>query len=225
MQGQSLDGQQSVRERSERHRRTWRIAFGVSLLVHLLVFLLWRSDGPLLSPFAAAGPRSGDNRAAAGSMQAMNIRTPPPVPIVPPPVPLPSVTPPEPIEFEERTELDESSLLGERPGTDEGPGLEEGEGEGDAGTAAEGFFRLVPPSPRGMIMPPSHEALRGKQVQVWVFVNEHGRVVADSTRLEPPTRDRSFNQQLLREAAQWVFEPARKGGEPVAAWFPYTISM
>jgi hypothetical protein len=191
-----------------------------------LIFVSWHSEGPLLSPFAAAGPRSGDNLAAGGSMQAMNLRTPPPVPIKPPPVPLPTLTPPEPIEFDTESEVDPSDILGERPGEGEqNRGLEDGTGEGDGGTAEEGLFRLVPPSPRGMIMPPSNSALKGREIEVWVFVNAQGQVVADSTRLRPPTSDDDFNRQLLREAAQWVFEPARKGGEAVAAWFPYTISM
>jgi hypothetical protein len=50
-------------------------------------------------------------------------------------------------------------------------------------------------------------------------------VVADSTRLDPPTRDRGFNRQLIREAAEWVFRPAIDQGRPVASWFPYRISM
>jgi len=98
-------------------------------------------------------------------------------------------------------------------------------GDGAAGTEAQGAPRLVPPSPRGMIMPPTNRDLRGSQVEVWVFVNEEGRVVPDSTQLRPPTSDRRFNEQLEREAAQWVFDPAREGGTPVAAWFPYRISM
>jgi len=110
-------------------------------------------------------------------------------------------------------------------GEAEGPGRAEGTGQGDGGTADEGLFRLMPPTPRGMIMPPTNQALRGKQVEVWVFVGEDGRVVPDSTYLRPPTEDRGFNERLLREAAEWVFRPATKGGRPVAAWFPYTISM
>lgn len=222
----SQDQQLTVEDRRQRQRQVWRTAFALSLLAHVLVFLFWRTDGPLLSPFAAAGPRSGDNRAAGGSMQAMNLHTPPPIPINPPPVPLPTIDPPDPVEFDPENEMDPSELLGERPGQgQENVGLEDGTGKGDGGTAEEGFFRLVPPSPRGMIMPPSHKALKGKEIEVWVFVNAQGRVVADSTRLRPPTSDEAFNRQLLREAAQWVFEPARKGGEAVAAWFPYTISM
>ena len=83
----------------------------------------------------------------------------------------------------------------------------------------------IPPSPRGMIIPPTNRRLRGSSVEVWVFVNEVGRVVADSTRLNPPTSDRGFNRRLIEEAAEWVFNPAMKEGKPVAAWFPYTISM
>ena len=189
----------SAGERRARDRKTWRMALLISLLLHVLVFVFWRTDGPLMSPFAAAGPRAGDNRAAGGSMQAMSIRIPPPRPIVPPRIP-----------------------LGDSPGP---PGLEGGEGRGDGGTAEEGLFRLVPPSPRGMIMPPANDKLKGREVEVWVFVDERGRVVPDSTRLEPPTSDRDFNRRLIREASQWVFEPARQGGKPVASWFPYTISM
>lgn len=206
-------------------RRIWRNAFLVSLLLHILVFFLWRTDGPLLSPFAAAGPRAGDNRAAGGAIQSMAIRIPPPRPIVPPRIPLPTVTP-DLVEFEPEVEPSPMDVIGDRPGNTPGPpGLEGGTGEGDGGTAAEGLFRLVPPSPRGMIMPPANDKLKGREVEVWVFVDERGRVVPDSTRLEPPTSDRDFNRRLIQEAAEWVFEPARKGGKAVASWFPYTIAM
>lgn len=216
----------SAGERRARDRKTWRRALLVSLLFHIVVFALWRTDGPLMSPFAAAGPRAGDNRAAGGSMQAMSIRIPPPRPIVPPRIPLPTVTPVEPVEFEPQLEDVMADVLGDRPGDSPGPpGIEGGEGRGDGGTAEEGLFRLVPPSPRGMIMPPANDKLKGREVEVWVFVDERGRVVPDSTRLEPPTSDGDFNRRLIREASQWVFEPARQGGKPVASWFPYTISM
>jgi hypothetical protein len=56
-----------------------------------------------------------------------------------------------------------------------------------------------------------------------VWVDETGRVVPDSTRLDPPTSDRSLNRRLIAEAADWVFEPARQGGQPVATWFDYRV--
>jgi hypothetical protein len=56
-------------------------------------------------------------------------------------------------------------------------------------------------------------------------VDAAGRVVPDSTRLDPPTSDRGFNRRIIQEAAEWVFIPAMKDDEPIAAWFPYSISM
>lgn len=214
-----------VEERRRTERRIWQAGLALSALVHLLILVLWRTSVPLPSPFAAAGPRAGDHRAAGGSMQALQLRIPPPTPIVPPPVPLPSLTLPEVLELETQPAVDLASALGQSAGQAQGPGLPGGTGRGDGGTAEEGYFRMIPPSPRGMIVPPSDRRLRGREIEVWVFVDETGRVIPDSTRLNPPTPDAALNRRLKAEAAQWVFEPARKGGKPVAAWFPYTISM
>jgi hypothetical protein len=212
-------------DRRRRDRTVWRTGLLLSVLFHLLLFLGWRGPVIPMSPFAAAGPRAGDNRAAKGSMQALNMSVPPSRPIIRPPRPLAVSVEIEPVEFEDSETLDPSSVLGDAPGDEEGPGLETGTGEGDGGTAEEGLYRLQPPSPRGMIIPPANESLKGTTVEVWVFVDERGRVVPYSTRLNPPTRDRSFNQRLIREAAEWVFRPATQGGKPVASWFPYQISM
>ncbi len=211
-------------ERRLAERRFWRNGLVASVVVHPLVFFFWWGESPPQSPFAAAGPRAGDNRAASGGMQTVSLRIPPPRPIIPPRIPLPTTEPVLQIEMEMEQEIETASILGDRPGTD-GPGLAGGDGRGDGGNAAEGFFRLVPPSPRGMIIPPANKSLRGQEVQVWVFVNELGRVVADSTRLRPPTSDNDFNNRLVREASEWIFEPAKKGGKAVGSWFPYTISM
>jgi hypothetical protein len=221
----------SNEERRTRERKVWRTAFAASVVFHVLLVLFWQSEALMISPFAAAGPRTGDMLAAGGSMEAMQIRTPPPMPIIPPEVPLPEINPPDPVDFEPEIEVehdivaDEIGTAQDSEGATEGPGREDGEGGGDGGTAAEGLYRMSPPSPRGMIMPPSNRSLRGREVEVWVFVDERGRVDPDSTRLRPPTADGDFNRRLIREAAQWVFEPARRGGTAVAAWFPYTISM
>jgi len=214
----------SAKERRRHERRIWRMGLLVSVLFHLLLFFGWRGNVIPQSPFAAAGPKAGDNRAASGALQALNVRTPPSVPIVPPLVPIAVEVEIEPIEFDDVVEIDPASVLGEEPGLLEGPGIEDGPGKGDGGNADEGFHRLQPPSPRGMIIPPQHESLRGAVINVWVFVDERGRVVSDSTRLDPPTRDRSFNRRLIREASEWVFRPAVQEGVPVASWFPYQIS-
>jgi len=213
-------------DRRKRDRSIWRTALLISVLVHLVIFVIFRS-GPRIppSPFAAAGPRRGDFRAASGSMHAMNIRPPQPTRIIPPPVPLEVRIDVKPVEFEEEPQIDPSSVIGSAPGTGEGPGKDNGTGKGDGGNADEGHYRLQPPMPRGMIIPPSNKSLKGTKVEVWVFVDERGKVVPDSTRLNPPTKDKGFNQRLVREAAEWVFRPATRGGQPVASWFPYTISM
>lgn len=216
-----------------------------SVVLHILFFLFARSDlVEPLSPFAAAGPRSGDAQAAAGGgMQAVSMRielpeAPQPIPRPPEPLPVPAE---EVVEVEPEPEVEPAVApqpdapvgpvtelattgLGSATGP---PGLEGGTGRGDGGTAAEGLFRVIPPSPRGLILPPSNRPgkVRGKEVAVWVFVSDRGRVIADSTRVLPSTGDRGFDRRLRDQAAEWVFEPAKKGGRPVAEWFRYTIIL
>lgn len=218
-------------ERRARERSRWRVALFVSLGVHVGIFLLLFVGRPPIppSPFSAAGPRAQDDRAAAGGMQVVTIQAPPQQEIVrpPPPVVTPSLETMEPVEFDEvpRIEVQAAQRAGELPLPDVGPGVEQGQGQGDGGSTDEGRFRMIPPSPRGMIIPPTNRSLRGTEVEVWVFVDERGRVVSDSTRLDPPTRNGDFNRRLIREASEWVFTPARRGEQVIAAWFPYRISM
>lgn len=217
--------QRSVRERKAAEGRVFRIALVISLAFHLFLAFGWKRVPIPVSPFAAAGPRAGDDRAAAGGMQALNLSIPAPRPLVPPRVPLITLDEVEPVEINLEPQVDVAALIGDGPGLGEGPGIEGGTGRGDGGTGDSGRFTVIPPSPRGMIIPPTNRRLRGSSVEVWVFVNAAGRVVPDSTRLNPPTSDRSFNRRLMEEAAEWVFNPATREGRPVAAWFPYTISM
>ncbi len=213
-----------VGSRRRRERRKWRCAYLASLVLHILVLMPGGGRPIPPTPFAAAGPRANDDRAARGGMQAINVVSPPPRPIERPRVPLPVEIEIEPVVIEEEPVFDAAALIGELPGLDD-PGLANGDGRGDGGTAAEGLRRILPPSPRGMIIPPANRNLRGVEIDVWVLVDASGQVVADSTRLDPPTRDRGFNRQLIREAAQWVFRPGTKDGQSVAAWFVYKISM
>ncbi len=228
---------EGVSDRRIRERRVWWVALGVSLLIHVLIFLLGPVGSIPYSPFAATGPADRDMYAAEGALQMVALSSAPPEAVQPPAIPEvdvtlpdPEVPDPDPIleeEFEapELPEPGVGATEGDDPDEVADTGAPDGSGVGDAGTADEGVSRLVPPSPRGMIIPPTHGSLRGREVEVWVFVNEDGRVVADSTELRPPTSDRGFNEQLMREAARWVFDPARRDGVPVPAWFPYTISM
>jgi hypothetical protein len=218
----------TARDRRRRERSVWRTGLLVSVFIHVAVFIGWRGAVIPPSPLAAAGPRTGDDRAAPGTLQAMNVRTPTTIPRVPPPVLLPTEIVLDSVVLEKLDEIavfDPASVLGDQPGLDDLPGLPGGTGTGDGGNAESGRFRLEPASPRGMIIPPANRDLRGTEVQVWVFVDESGRVVADSTRLDPPTRDRDFNRRLIREASEWSFRPAQQDGRAVASWFPYRISM
>ncbi|MEN8376479.1 MAG: hypothetical protein ABFS34_13620 [Gemmatimonadota bacterium] len=219
-----------------RHDLYLRRGVLASIVVHLILFLVFGGRGRPPSPFSAAGPRAGDDRAAAagGGVQVVQLRPPTPFEILRPPEPilLPEPTV-ETVDFEpevEQVSLDELSDrigLGEAEGPETGQGIEGGEGEGDGGTAAEGRFRLFPPKPRGLIIPPSDrpKRVRGREVEVRVFVTSTGAVVADSTRLFPPTGDRGFDDRLLQDAADWVFEPAQRGGRTVAGWFVYELSL
>ncbi|HLU26328.1 MAG TPA: hypothetical protein VKZ58_11540 [Longimicrobiales bacterium] len=217
------------------YRSMYRRGFLASVLVHLLFFLIFLGERVPPSPFAAAGPRTGDDRAAAGGgLKAIAIQVPPtPQEIPRPPEPVLSpdalITMDEiPMPEPERVTFSEfEGMGGQDKGPEAGPGREGGTGTGDGGTAMEGRFRVVPPAPRGMILPPSDRpsSVRGKSIAVWVFVNEAGRVVADSTRLQPGSGDPRFDARIKQQAAEWVFEPARRGGRPVAEWFRYVISL
>ena len=228
-----------------RWARAWRAAMVASLLLHVVLFLLMGTGlSEPLSPFAAAGPRAGDMKAAAGGgMEAVSMRieipeAPQPIPRPPEPLPVPAEevveVEPEPEVEPATTEQPDAAIGPARLATTAGqgdrtgePGIVGGTGRGDGGTTAEGLFRVVPPSPRGLILPPSNRPgrVRGKEVAVWVFVTDRGRVVSDSTRVLPSTGDRGFDRRLREQAAEWVFEPAKKGGRPVAEWFRYTIIL
>jgi outer membrane biosynthesis protein TonB len=223
-------------EQDRRFSRALAWGMGLSILLHAVFFLAF-SDRPLpRSPFAAAGERMGDFRAAAGGgMEAIQLATPRRILQPPPPIPAPTpdivdVTPPEPELSQEdipAIALDDDLSATGNTGPTEGPGIADGTGQGDGGTEAEGRFRVVPPKPKGMIMPPMErpDDVRGKEVDVWVFVTAAGHVVPDSTRLNPSTGDRGFDRRLREHAAGWVFEPALKDGQPVGEWFRYTIKM
>ncbi len=214
----------SVERRRKNERPLWRNALLASLFVHLCILII--GIGPLIpeDPFGAAGPKTGDDQAAGGlqlvglAQVVKKVRIPPRVPVI-------SEVEVVIVEFDDEPNQELEGLLGERPGLEGLPGIENGRGSGDGGTSDSGRSLLIPPVPRGMIIPPTNRALRGTEVQVWVFVDRGGRVVADSTRLDPPTSDRGFNRRLKREASGWVFTPARRSGEAVPSWFPYTISM
>ncbi|MCI0433667.1 MAG: hypothetical protein L0271_08455 [Gemmatimonadetes bacterium] len=237
----SIPLDRSARHYDRRHRRIARWAFVASVLFHAAVLFWFRDDIVIpQSPFAAAGPRAGDARAAAGGGQevvTLRVTAPEiaPVPVVPKVEPVPT---PEPEKVEVEPEIKVAAApatatvetlagTGQASGNTAGAGVTGGTGRGDGGNSAEGLFRVIPPSPRGLILPPSDRPgkVRGKEVDVWVFVDARGRVVGDSTRVAPTSGDNKFDDRLREQAAEWVFEPARRGGRAVAEWFRYTIIL
>ena len=207
-----------IRGRRRRERKILGVALLVSLVFHLSVFALaGRREIPTLS--AEASARKAELLVARGGVEAIRVSQPPPVPLVPPALPVPTALDIEPVELAQELDFDLAALLGELgpPGP---PGLD----LGDHGTGDSGESDFVGPHHRGLIMPPGHKALRGVTLDVWVFVDAAGGVVADSTRLDPPTRDRKLNRQLIREASEWRFRPATRAGVPVAAWYRYTVT-
>ncbi len=229
-------------EHDRRWKRAWWAALIGSVVLHVLILLAFRNERPLPpSPFAAAGPRAGDDQAAAGGgtqVIAMRIAQPqvvPPDPVVPEPIVEPVIEQekePEPEPEVEpvvavTSEVDGRGEVGQGVGKAQGAGVEGGTGQGDGGTSDEGLFRVLPPSPLALIIPPADRPskVRGKEVDVWVFVNTRGRVVPDSTRIAPSTGDRKFDTKLREQAAEWVFQPARRGNQAVAEWFRYTIVL
>ena len=69
----TLDERASVDERRASQDRVFRTALGLSVLLHVVLFFLWRVVPIPPSPLSAAGPRAGDFYAAGGGMQAMNL--------------------------------------------------------------------------------------------------------------------------------------------------------
>lgn len=223
---------EQVEQRLRHERRIWRVGLLLSILFHLSILLFFQREPERLTPYAAAGPGSGDPVAAPGGGGMRSVVLRPPVEIEIPPRPESPVV--EPVVLEERIEepalaLSEVDLpeIGEgtQEGSEAGAGLPGGEGRGDRGNAMSGLRRLVPPTPRGVIMAPLDRpsSVRGREVTVWVFINEAGAV--DSVRLEPPTPDAGYNSSLMREALQWVFEPAERAGIAVATWYSYTWKL
>lgn len=233
--GPETDGHQLPNERRRvRERRIWARALLASLLLHVLAFLfmLVSEPEPLSEP-GAAGSEVGDEEPLEGGLRTVSLSEAPPEITQPDGVPVPVPDLPELPELDPEPQVEPTELadgfdgLLDRPGDERGDAEAgaEGEGSGDGGSGDGGLERTVPPSPRGLIVPPSNPDLDGVSVRVQVFVTEGGEVVPDSTRLIPPTKDDAFNDRLREEAASWQFQPARRHGESVAEWFTYEVSM
>ncbi|HEX6068638.1 MAG TPA: hypothetical protein VFZ18_02410 [Longimicrobiaceae bacterium] len=234
---------------TERGDVRWHRALGaglfIAVVVHLVLFFSFRTTPIPTAPFTAAGPDRGDVRAAAGGGEGLTmieLRSPaaPVAEEVPTPVPVPAPVPEIVVEPQDQPDpsLEEADIPVSLPGVGEsgsggeagsatGPGTATGTGQGGGGADESGDAGLIAPRPRGILIPPAGRpaSARGKEITVWVFVTPTGRVLTDSTRLEPPTSDGRYNNRLRQTVSDWVFEPARRAGQAVGAWYPFQIIL
>jgi len=232
----------------QRWRRARALGILGTVLAHFLLFILFRETTvpPTSSSFAAAGPAAGDLNASGGGsgMTMIEVRVQQEeTPAEEVPVPVPVVEPVEvivPEEVEEQAAAPEVAPVappslpgvggagtGGQGGPTTGPGTDTGTGAGGGGTGDGGVAQIVPPTPRGIFIPPAGRpaSARGQEITVWVFVSEVGRVDRSTVRLEPPTSDSRYNQRLIESVSEWVFDPARQAGRPVPVWYPFQIIL
>jgi hypothetical protein len=248
-----LDRLELARRREEsRWRRSRAIGICGTVLLHFLTFLLFRGvDVPPPVGTAAAGPAAGDTRAAAGGsgLTMIEVRPAPPSEetAAPEPIPVPVLDPilPEEVEIPEEVTIPTPAPApvpvptvsapgvggpgqGGQGGPEEGQGAASGDGQGGGGAGdGGGTAQVVPPTPRGVIIPPAGQpqSARGREFTVWVFVTEAGRVQRNSIRLEPPTSDSRYNQRLMQAASEWIFDPATQGGRAIPFWYAFQFIL
>lgn len=211
-----------IKDRHRRDRRIWRKALALSVITHLIGLLLL-SVVPIPSLLdMSSGSKQAREILTSSSLRTVNIGGFPNLPNTP--------SAPTPVHIQE-VDLDHTIagdtalLLNEMFGNKKLMGLS-GEAMMSGNTnSVKGSLSRISATPRNIIIPSNKNDLRGKEIQVWVFVDEDGDVIADSTYLDPAGGDPDFNQHLILEAAEWLFRPATWAGEPIASWFTYRISM
>lgn len=236
-----------------RWRRARALGILGTVLLHLVLVLSFRDTAvPIRETSAAAGPPRGDLRPSGGgsgmTMIDVRLEVPPetpveevvevPEPVVEPvevlvpeevvePTPVPTPDPPVAVAPQPSAPGTGGAGTGGQAGTSTGEATGSGEGAGGGGDGDGGASRIIPPTPRGLFIPPSGppSSARGKEITVWVYVSEAGRVERNSVRLEPPTSDNRYNQRLIQSVAEWVFDPARQDGRAVPVWYPFQIIL
>ena len=209
-----------IKDRHRRERKIWRNGIAMSVAVHFLVFFIWKITAIPVSPYMTSGPEQSDRTIDKSSLRALSIWVAPNLPIAPSPIPIPSQIDVQEVKLAQIIDRDPVSVLGEWPGPDKLPGLSDG-----LGMPHHGVSGWMPATPRDIIIPNNKRDLSGREIQVWVFIDESGGVIPDSTYISPATEDIDFNRRLIRQAAEWLFRPATRDGNPVVSWFTYRISI
>ena len=209
-----------IEDRYRRERRIWRNGITMSVAVHFLLFFIWKITAIPISSSMPLGPEQSEGAVDEGSLRALSIWVPPKLPVSPSPIPIPSQIDIRETKLPQITEREAVSALGKSPSLDKPLGLRDG-----FGTTYQGTSDWMPATPRDMIIPSNKHDLNGKEIQVWVFVDESGGVIPDSTYIDPVPENEDFNRRLIRQAAEWLFRPATRDGKPVASWFTYRIAI
>jgi hypothetical protein len=122
---------------------------------------------------------------------------------------------------------------GTGPGTGTGSGTGGGSGGGvgtgtgnDSGPGGGGGT-VFPPSPVGILIPPTEgkpRELHGVVIRVTFRISERGEVVSVVT--DPQIRDRSYRNEFLDRMKHYTFTPARtRDGQAVASEIPIYIKL
>ena len=191
-----------------------------SLLLHILLFALWRGVVPF-TPEQLEGARPAAPVGGGGALRAMNAVLPAVRDIPPPPRPVVSVETPvvEIIDVEASMpgpDLTPAVQVASFPGIGGG----RGEGDGGEGSGSEDFVAPVPRSVLPHWDPPS--SVRGLEVTVRVHVDASGKPTGE-VQLDPPTPDRRFNRELEDRVRRMEYRPATRNGQPVEGWAEITF--
>lgn len=215
---------------SARQRRALMVGFGVSLLVHLVLLFAFRSARITDPGSLAAGPRSGDVRAAAGGgeMTAITIVPPRPIEVPAPPQSTPLTFNPNIEAVRPEETVIAASLSGPAGAGREGaagPGLARAVGAGDGGNDAQGSDQRTFPTPRSIIPrwdPPPE--LKGKKVTFRVHVDASGQPTG-RIEVQPSIGDRGFEEKFRADLLSMDFLPGRRDGRAVADWAELTFTF
>ncbi|MDH3732108.1 MAG: TonB family protein [Gemmatimonadota bacterium] len=209
----------SVRHAREA-RAAWWAGLAASLVVHVLIFVLWRGQIPF--PIEQVeGARAATPVGGGGALQAMHASLPAVREIPPPARPVLAIETPDVEIRDVEVSLPGPDLAPAGP-IGNLPGIGGGSGEGDGGDGS-GEEDYVSPMPRSILPhwdPPN--SVRGMEVTVRIHVDASGRPTGEVV-LDPPTPDRGFNREIEERVRRMEYRPASRNGQPVDGWAEITF--
>lgn len=232
MQNEAQHNYEPTRRNSARNRKPLVVGFLLSVLIHAVLLLGWRSSGSENPGSLAAGPRTGGFRAAAagGEMVAIAIAAPRPIIVPAPPANQPRFAEPEVVVNEPEQLIQTPDLSGPVGETtlfsnSGGPGLLNAEGRGDGGNDASGRDRVTPAHPRSIIpvwQPPRE--LKGMIVTIRVLLNARGEPTGEIV-VQPHIPNSGFDRELRRKFLSMDYVPASRNGQAVSDWAEMSLQL